>query len=72
MKNPIKIVKDCFENEEPVFVLRGKDMFAVKAIQAYYEAVKNGGVSDDFVNEISEIKNDFNAFAKENNTKIPD
>ena len=40
MKNPYKIVKDCIENEEPVFVLRGKDIFAIKAIQAYYEAVK--------------------------------
>lgn len=72
MKNPIRMVKDCFENEEPVFVLRGKDKFAVKAIQAYYEAVKSGGAADDFVNEIDEIKMDFEAFSHECETKIPD
>ncbi|WP_085537227.1 hypothetical protein [Massilibacteroides vaginae] len=72
MKNPCKIVKDCIENEEPVFVLRGKDIFAIKAIQAYYESVKNGGAAADFVNEINEICKDFEAFANESNVKIPD
>lgn len=72
MKNPCKIVKDCIKNEEPVFVLRGKDKFAIKAIQAYYEAVKNGGATDDFVNEINEINKDFEAYAQESGVKIPD
>lgn len=72
MKNPYTILKNCIENEEPVFVLRGKDKFAVQAIQAYHEAVKNGGVTSDFVNEINEIKMDFEAFANESVVKIPD
>lgn len=72
MKNPYKIVKDCIENEEPVFVLRGKDKFALQAIQAYYEAVYCGGATDDFVNEIAQIKMDFEAYANESTVKIPD
>lgn len=72
MKNPYKIVKDCVENDEPVFVLRGKDKFALKAIKAYYKAVKDGGASYEFVDEINEIKKDFKAFSRDKNTKIPD
>lgn len=72
MKNPYTILKNCIEDEEPVFVLRGKDKFALQAIQAYHEAVNNGGATDDFVNEIAQIKMDFEAFANESIVKIPD
>ncbi len=72
MKNPYTILKNCIEDEEPVFVLRGKDKFALQAIQAYHEAVKNGGATSDFVNEINEIKMDYEAFANESVVKIPD
>lgn len=73
MKNPIKIIKDCIEKDEPYFVLRGKDRFAIDAIYAYYEAVSKGGATTYFVEEINEIRKDFETFASDiENLKIPD
>ena len=37
----IKLVSDCYDNEEPVFIIRGKDKVASKAIKAYAEMVKD-------------------------------
>ena len=40
MKNPIQMIKQCVEKEEPYFVLRGQDRCALAAVEAYYEAVR--------------------------------
>lgn len=40
MKNPIQMIKQCVEKEEPYFLLRGQDICALAAIETYYEAVK--------------------------------
>ena len=57
MKNPIQMIKQCVEKEEPYFVLRGQDVCALAAIETYYE----------------EIMKDFRAYREEvSNTKIPD
>ena len=37
MKNPIQMIKQCVEKEEPYFVLRGQDRCALAAVEAYYE-----------------------------------
>ena len=37
MKNPIQMIKQCVEKEEPYFVLRGQDVCALAAIETYYE-----------------------------------
>ncbi|MCE5227663.1 MAG: hypothetical protein LLG05_17620 [Porphyromonadaceae bacterium] len=72
MKNPIVMIKQCVEKDEPYFVLRGQDVCALAAIEAYYEAVKDKVNDPYFIEEIQEIKNDFQAFLKEQHTKIPD
>lgn len=72
MKNPIVMIKQCVEKDEPYFVLRGQDVCALAAIEAYYEAVKDKVQDPYFIEEIQEIKNDFYAFLKEQQTKIPD
>ena len=60
MKNPIQMIKQCVEKEEPYFVLRGQDVCALAAIETYYEEVRN------------KVK-DFRAYREEvSNTKIPD
>ena len=41
MKNPIQMIKQCVEKEEPYFVLRGQDVCALAAIETYYEEVRN-------------------------------
>ena len=72
MKNPIQMIKQCVANEEPYFLLRGKDICALPAIERYYEAVK-GVVKDPyFIEEIAEIMKDFQAFREEQQTHVPD
>ena len=73
MKNPIQMIKQCVEKEEPYFVLRGQDRCALAAVEAYYEAVRQQVKAPYFVEEIEEIMKDFRAYREEMaNTKIPD
>lgn len=73
MKNPIQMIKQCVEKEEPYFVLRGQDVCALAAIETYYEEVRNKVKDHYFIEEIEEIMKDFRAYREEvSNTKIPD
>ena len=73
MKNPIQMIKQCVEKEEPYFVLRGQDRCALAAVEAYYEAVRQQVKDPYFVEEIEEIMKDFRAYRDEiAKTKIPD
>jgi len=73
MKNPIQMIKQCIEKEEPYFVLRGQDICALAAIETYYEEVKKKVKDPYFIEEIEEIMKDFRAYREEvDHTKIPD
>ena len=73
MKNPIQMIKQCVEKEEPYFVLRGQDVCALAAIETYYEEVRNKVKDPYFIEEIEEIMKDFRAYREEvSNAKIPD
>ena len=73
MKNPIQMIKQCVEKEEPYFVLRGQDVCALAAIETYYEEVRNKVKDPYFIEAIEEIMKDFRAYREEvSNTKIPD
>ena len=73
MKNPIQMIKQCVEKEEPYFVLRGQDVCALAAIETYSEEVRNKVKDPYFIEEIEEIMKDFRAYREEvSNTKIPD
>ena len=73
MKNPIQMIKQCVEKEEPYFVLGGQDVCALAAIETYYEEVRNKVKDPYFIEEIEEIMKDFRAYREEvSNTKIPD
>ena len=73
MKNPIQMIKQCGEKDEPYFVLRGQDVCALAAIETYYEEVRNKVKDPYFIEEIEEIMKDFRAYREEvSNTKIPD
>ena len=73
MKNPIQMIKQCVEKEEPYFVLRGQDVCALAAIETYYEEVRNKVKDPYFIEEIEEIMKDFRAYREEvSNTTIPD
>ena len=54
MKNPIQMIKQCVEKEEPYFVLRGQDVCALAAIETYYEEVRNKVKDPYFIEEIEE------------------
>ncbi|TGY60451.1 hypothetical protein [Parabacteroides distasonis] len=73
MRNPIQMIKQCVEKEEPYFVLRGQDVCALAAIETYYEEVRNKVKDTYFIEEIEEIMKDFRAYREEvSKTKIPD
>ena len=73
MKNPIQMIKQCVEKDEPYFVLRGQDRCALAAIGGYYNEVKEQVKNPYFVEEIEEIMKDFRAYREEvERTKIPD
>ncbi len=73
MKNPIQMIKQCVEKDEPYFVLRGQDLCALAAIEAYYNEVKAHVKNPYFIEEIEEIMKDFRAYRDEiGMTKIPD
>ena len=73
MKNPIQMIKQCVEKEEPYFVLRGQDLCALAAIETYYEEVRKPVSNPYFIEEIEEIMKDFRAYREEvEKTKIPD
>ena len=66
------MIKQCMEKEEPYFVLRGQDVCAYPAIEAYFEAVKQRVKDPYFLEEIEEILIDFRAYREEQTTHIPD
>lgn len=72
MKNPIQMIKQCVEKDEPYFLLRGQDICALTAIEAYFAAVKEQVKDPFFIEEIEEIMKDFRAFREEQKTHIPD
>lgn len=73
MKNPIQMIKQCNEKEEPYFLLRGQDLCALAAIETYYHEVKQRVKDPYFIEEIEEIMKDFRAYREElDRVKIPD
>lgn len=72
MKNPIQMIKQCNEKDEPYFLLRGQDLCAIAAIEKYYEEVKDKVDDPYFIEEIEEIMKDFQAYRKEQKMHIPD
>ncbi|EJX03993.1 hypothetical protein EVA_07900 [gut metagenome] len=67
------MIKQCVEKEEPYFVLRGQDVCALAAIEAYFNEVKGKVKNPYFIEEIEEIMKDFRAYREEVcKTKIPD
>lgn len=71
-KDQGRIVKQCLANDEPVFALRGQDKCAVPALKRYYLTCGSAGCSQEFLNEIMDIIEEFSIFQSIEETKIPD
>jgi hypothetical protein len=73
MKNPIQMIKQCNDKDEPYFLLRGQDICALAAIETYYREVLQHVSDSYFIEEIEEIMKDFRAYQEElSRTKVPD
>lgn len=66
------MIKQCIEKDEPYFLLRGQDVCALPAIEAYYHAIKEKVQDPYFIEEIEEIMKDFRAYLEEQPTHVPD
>lgn len=71
-KDQSKIVKQCLSNDEPVFAIRGKDKCAIPTLKRYYLSCGIAGCSQEFLNEIEEVIEEFKVFQSTEETKIPD
>lgn len=74
MKDPIKMIKEAQENNEPIFVIRAKDRCAIAALSAYNVACSLVGVEEYHLKETQKIYLKFLEFKNKNfdKTKIPD
>jgi len=76
MKDIKKMIEDCQEKGEPFFILRGKDMCAIPAINAYLEDCMARGCHTKHICEIeiklSEFQDHLRSAIDDNTLKIPD
>lgn len=74
MKDQKRIVHQALMNEEPVFVLRGRDKCALTALKSYYIRCGADGCSKEFIEDLKECIADFEAYKKEEGVvmRLPD
>lgn len=74
VKDIQKMIESAQENNEPVFLLRAKDVAAVVAIRAYLDELELLDADDDHIADIMRIKDEFWDFRNNNRKllKIPD
>ena len=71
-KDQSRIVKQCLNNDEPVFALRGQDACVLPALYAYYNACLAACCSSGFLEEIASIIAEFEKHQQSEPTKLPD
>jgi hypothetical protein len=71
-KDQGRIVKECLNNDEPVFALRGRDICAIPALESYLLACHKAGCSEDFILELIEIIEEFHVHQRQEKPQIPD
>jgi hypothetical protein len=57
--------------DEPVFILRGRDMLAINAIVSYKWACEDCGVPTDRIAALREVEDRFREYRSRNKTKLP-
>jgi hypothetical protein len=68
------IIEKCEKNNIPYIVFSAKDIFAIKALRAYMSCLFKypSEVSEDYLDDISEILHSFAEFRHKYGCKIPD
>jgi hypothetical protein len=60
-------------DDEPVFVVRARDKLAIPTLTAYIDlATRDEEVSEEFTAHLAVIRDDFEFWQKQNETKAPD
>lgn len=62
-KDPIKMIQDAQSKGEPVFVLRAKDICAIKALWEYVNDCKAMGASEGHIAGAKSILREFQGYA---------
>lgn len=60
------------ESEEPVFVLRAQDVTSLKTLEAYRFIGTEAGVSEDQIEGVDKVIDNFRAWQTTHKTKLPD
>lgn len=71
-KDQARIVQNCLRNDEPVFALRGNDACVVPALERYFDECVKNKCKQSFLDEISEIIEEFKLHQIQEPTHLPD
>ena len=63
-KDPIKMIQDAQSKGEPIFVLRAKDICAIKALWSYIDDCESLGASQEHINGSKSILREFQAYVR--------
>ena len=70
MNKAEKIIQECKVTGEPYFVIRAKDLLSVNAITDYKILSVYQKCSDEFINDLDRVIEDFEIWQKYNPTKL--
>jgi hypothetical protein len=62
---------EAIPDDEPVFILRGRDCLASWTIRRYIDACEGSGVPEDRLEALRKVKMKFSHYAIEHSTKTP-
>lgn len=73
-KNPQLIIDEAALNNEPIFIIRGKDRAAVETLTNYLIAAENLNAGSEFAIDMLNVINKFIDYRMANSTKmkVPD
>ncbi len=71
-RDQLQRVRKCIYNEEPVFVLRARDICSITTLERYFDAAKKEGCPQEFLDDMLEVISEFKDFQRNNPTRLPD
>lgn len=71
-KDQARIVQQCLKNDEPVFALRGHDACAVPALEKYFDSCVRMKCSQEFLDDVASIIEEFKFHQYLEPTRNPD
>ena len=74
MKDQKQLLLKSMNNDVPVFVICGTDKNAIETMEQYYQIAQKSGCTEDFLEDMRLVINDFKAFREQEpeKVKLPD